>query len=64
MIEAEIVTLLLREPEAEEIRNILIFSGALVCAECGGVYSHIQPSHKKERYGIPKWKCKNIICMR
>ncbi len=42
-------------------RERLIFSGALVCAECGGVYSHIQPSHKKERYGVPKWKCKNYV---
>ncbi len=39
----------------------LIFSGVLICAECGGVYSHIQPSHKKERYGVPKWKCKNYV---
>ena len=39
----------------------LIFSGVLICAECGCPYSHFQPSHKKERYGIPKWKCKNYI---
>lgn len=39
----------------------LIFSGVLICAECGSVYSHIQPSHKKERYGVPKWKCKNYV---
>ena len=32
----------------------LIFSGVLICAECGCPYSHIQPSHKKERYGVPK----------
>lgn len=42
-------------------RERLIFSGVLICAECGGVYSHIQPSHKKERYGVPKWKCKNYV---
>ena len=39
----------------------LIFSGVLICAECGCPYSHFQPSHKKERYGVPKWKCKNYI---
>ena len=39
----------------------LIFSGMLICAECGCPYSHIQPSHKKERYGVPKWKCKNYV---
>lgn len=33
----------------------------LICAECGCPYSHIQPSHKKERYGVPKWKCKNYV---
>jgi hypothetical protein len=42
-------------------RERLIFSGVLICAECGSVYSHIQPSHKKERYGVPKWKCKNYV---
>ena len=39
----------------------LIFSGVLICAECGCPYSHFQPSHKKERHGAPKWKCKNYI---
>lgn len=39
----------------------LIFSGVLICAECGCPYSHFQPSHKKERHGVPKWKCKNYI---
>ena len=42
-------------------RERLIFSGVLICAECGCPYSHIQPSHKKERYGVPKWKCKNYV---
>lgn len=42
-------------------RERLIFSGTLICAECGCPYSHIQPSHKKERYGVPKWKCKNYV---
>lgn len=28
---------------------------------CSRWYSHIQPSHKKERYGVPKWKCKNYV---
>lgn len=41
-------------------RERLIFSGVLVCAECGGVYSHIQP-HSKRVNGIPKWKCKNYV---
>lgn len=39
----------------------LIFSGMLVCAECGCAYRHYQPGHKKERYGVPKWKCKNYV---
>lgn len=38
----------------------LIFSGVLICAECGCPYSHFQP-HKKKGKGIPKWKCKNYI---
>ena len=42
-------------------RERLIFSGVLICAECGCSYSHFQPSHKKERYGVPMWKCKNYI---
>ena len=42
-------------------RERLIFSGVLICAECGCPYSHFQPSHKKERHGAPKWKCKNYI---
>ena len=42
-------------------RERLIFSGVLICAECGCPYSHIQPNHKKERYGVPKWKCKNYV---
>lgn len=42
-------------------RERLIFSGVLICAECGCPYSHIQPSHKKGRYGVPKWKCKNYV---
>lgn len=39
----------------------LLFSGMLICAECGGVYSHIQPHNKKKLGGIPKWKCKNYV---
>lgn len=39
----------------------LIFSGMLVCSECGCAYSHYQPGHKKEGYGVPKWKCKNYV---
>lgn len=39
----------------------LIFSGMLVCSECGCAYRHYQPGHKKERYGVPKWKCKNYV---
>lgn len=39
----------------------LIFSGVLVCAECGGTYSHIQPGHRKEGHGVAKWKCKNYV---
>lgn len=42
-------------------RERLIFSGVLVCAECGGVYSHIQPHNKKRPGGTPKWKCKNYV---
>ena len=42
-------------------RERLIFSGVLICAECGCPYSHIQPNHKQERYGVPKWKCKNYV---
>jgi len=38
----------------------LIFSGVLICAECGCTYSHFQP-HKKKGNGVPKWKCKNYI---
>ena len=41
-------------------RERLIFSGVLICAECGCPYSHIQPHGKREN-GIPKWKCKNYV---
>lgn len=41
-------------------RERLIFSGVLLCAECGCPYSHIQP-HSKRVNGIPKWKCKNYV---
>lgn len=37
----------------------LMFSGMLMCAECGGIYSHVQPKDKKR--GIAKWKCKNYV---
>lgn len=39
----------------------ILFSRRLICAECGGVYSHIQPHNKKKLGGIPKWKCKNYV---
>ncbi len=42
-------------------RERLVFSGTLICAECGGTYSHIQPRNKKTRGGIPKWRCKNYV---
>ncbi|MSS38494.1 recombinase [Clostridium sp. WCA-389-WT-23D1] len=42
-------------------KEILLFSGMLVCGECGSTCSHIQSSHKKEGYGVPKWKCKNYV---
>lgn len=42
-------------------RERLIFSGVLICAECGSVYSHIQPHNKKRSGGTPKWKCKNYV---
>ena len=38
----------------------ILFSGVLICAECGGYYSHIQ-AHKKKNHGIAKWKCKNYV---
>lgn len=41
-------------------RERLIFSGVLICAECGCPYSHIQP-HSKSMKVIPKWKCKNYM---
>lgn len=41
-------------------RERLIFSGVLICAECGCPYSHIQP-HSKRENEIPKWKCKNYV---
>lgn len=42
-------------------REKIAFSGMLVCAKCGCHYCHVQPSHKKEGYGVPKWKCKNYV---
>ena len=39
----------------------ILFGGVIWCAECGAVCSHIQPSHKKERGGTAKWKCKNYV---
>lgn len=38
----------------------LVFSGVLMCAECGCPYSHFRP-HKRRENGVPKWKCKNYI---
>ena len=38
----------------------ILFGGVLVCSECGGVYSHIQPHNKVRDSARPaKWKCKN-----
>ena len=39
----------------------ILFGGVIWCAECGAVCSHIQPSHKKERGGTAKWKCKSYV---
>ena len=39
----------------------ILFGGVIWCAECGAVCSHIQPSHKKERGGTAKWKCRNYV---
>ncbi len=39
----------------------MIFSGVIVCAECGGIYSHIQPHNPKRKNTAPKWKCKNYV---
>lgn len=39
----------------------ILFGGILVCAECGAVYSHIQPNNKKRDGGTAKWKCKNYV---
>ena len=39
----------------------IIFSGVLICAECGCTYSHIQPHNKRRPNEIPKWKCKNYV---
>lgn len=37
----------------------ILFGGVLICAGCGGVYSHIQPHNKARDGGPAKWKCKN-----
>ena len=42
-------------------RERLIFSGMLICAECGGIYTHVQPHNKKRQNEVAKWKCKNYI---
>ena len=42
-------------------RERLLFSGVLLCAECGSTYSHIQPHNKRRPNEIPKWKCKNYV---
>lgn len=39
----------------------ILFGGVLVCAECGAVYSHIQPNNRKRDGGTAKWKCKNYV---
>lgn len=39
----------------------ILFGGVITCAECGAVYSHIQPRNKKRASGIPQWKCKNYV---
>ena len=42
-------------------RERLLFSGVLLCAECGSTYSHIQAHNKRRPNEIPKWKCKNYV---
>jgi len=43
-------------------KNRYLFSGRIICGECGEVCSHIQPrSREKKRGGAAKWKCKNYI---
>ena len=39
----------------------ILFVGVITSAECGAVYSHIQPRNKKRTSGIPQWKCKNYV---
>lgn len=40
-------------------RERMLFSGVLICGECGEIYSHIQP--KKTSSAVAKWKCKNYV---
>ena len=42
-------------------RERMLYGGMLICAECGGFYSHIQPKHKRDSYEVPMWKCKNYV---
>lgn len=42
-------------------RERLMLSGVLVCAECGGNYSHIQPHNPRSKNATPRWKCKNYV---
>lgn len=44
-----------------EKRERLLFSGVLICAECGSVYSHIQPRSRNRKNEMSKWKCKNYV---
>lgn len=37
----------------------LLFSGVLRCAECGAIYSHVEP--KVRGIYAPSWRCKNYI---
>ena len=42
-------------------RERILFSGMLVCGECGQTYSHIQPKRRYQGKGKAKWKCKNYL---
>ena len=42
-------------------RERILFSGVLVCGECGQTYSHIQPKRRYQGKGKAKWKCKNYL---
>lgn len=42
-------------------RERILFSGVLICGECGQNYSHIQPKRRYQGKGKAKWKCKNYL---